>query len=101
GSQVARAVALGEMGHRAELARREPAPEDGDADIGEAILPLRVNAHVIAVDVIGRALGHGRLELLAEVPLELGLEPVRRPAMVEEEELEAGLLAILAKDVAV
>ena len=101
GPQVARAVALGEMGHRAELARGEPTPEDRDADIGEAVLPLRVNTHVIAVDVVGRALGHRRLELLAEAPLELRLEPVHRPAMVQEEELETGLLAILPKDIAV
>ena len=60
-----------------------------------------MNTHVIAVDVVGRDLGHRRLELLAEAPLELRLEPVHRPAMVQEEELETGLLAILSKDIAV
>src|SRR5882672_12692733 len=101
GPQVARAVAKREGGEGPELSGLDPAPQHRDADIGEAVLLLRVNAHVVAIDVLGRDLGHARLELLPQPPLELRLESLGRPAVLEKEELEPGLLAVLTEDIAV
>src|SRR6266849_7965832 len=99
--QIARAIAQAEGGEGPELSGLEPAPQHRDAHIGEAVLLLRVYAHVIAVEVVGWGLGHGRLELLAHSPLELCLEAPGRPAVLEKEELEPGLLAVLAEDITV
>src|SRR5262252_1680041 len=101
GAQVARAVALGELSYRAKLDRGEPTAQHGDADIGKAGLLLWVNAHVVAIHVLRRSLRHAGVERLAEARLELGEEPCLRPAVMQEEELETGLLATLAKHVAV
>src|SRR5262249_55477413 len=63
--------------------------------------PLRMYAEMVTVDVLGRLLGAGRLESQPETPLQLGLEARRRRPVAEEEELEPGLLAVLAQDLAV
>ena len=57
--------------------------------------------NLIAVGILGRILGHGPCQAEAEPTLELGLEAFDRPAVAQEQELQARLLAVLAEHAAV
>jgi len=99
--ELARAVEVGEPRGRLHLGRCHPAAQHRDPHRAVARLFLRVDAHVIAVDVLGRILGRGLCQAEAEPTLELGLEALDRPAVAQEQELQARLLPILAEHAAV
>src|SRR5207245_2356444 len=96
-AQLAGAVALGQIGHGPHLLGGETTPQDRGAGVDVAVLLLRVNADVIAIHVVGRLFGDGGLESEADAPLELGLEALGGPAVLQEEELQPRLLAVLAR----
>ena len=56
---------------------------------------------VVAARVVRRVLGHAGRKREAEPALQLGEEPLARPAVAQEEELQPSLLAALAELVAV
>ena len=60
-----------------------------------------MDAHVVAIGLLGQVLGHRGVETEAEPLLERAPEALGGRAVVEEEELEPRLLAVLAQDVAV
>src|SRR5262247_2075685 len=101
GAQVPSAVALGQLRHRAKLRRGEPAPQHGDADVGKARLLLGVYTHMVAIHVFRRCFRCARGEALPQARLELGKEARLRPSVMQEEELEPGLLATLPEHIAV
>src|SRR6266404_9866156 len=96
-----RAVTLGQIRDRAHLVRAEPPAQDREARVHEPRPLLRMNTHVVAVGLLGQDLGHRGVEAEAEPVLERGLEALGGPSVIEKEELEPGLLAVLAEHVAV
>ena len=96
-----RAVAIREVGGDPQLVRREPASQHGDAHVAIARLPLRVDTDVVAICVVRRLVGHTGREGSAQTLLDRGLEAVGRPAVLEEQELEPGSLAVLPERVRV
>ena len=94
-SDLARPVTVGEVRGRPELDRRGPAPEDRGAHVGGPGHLLRVDADVVPVDVVGRRLGHAGRKGEPKALLDRRLEPFRRPAVGQEEELQSRLLPAL------
>src|SRR5437763_10404485 len=99
--EFARAVAVGEVGGRAHLRRREPPAPHGHARVDVTRLLLRVDPDVVAVDVVGRVVAHAGRQRHTEPFLDRAEEPCRREAVLQEQELEPRLLAVLAEGVRV
>src|SRR6185295_18794219 len=97
GPDRAGAVALGQIGDDPQLVGREASPQHGDADVAVARLALGMDADVVAVGVVRRIVGHARRQRRTEARVQLGLEALGRPSVLEEEELQASALAVLAK----
>src|SRR5207249_1430017 len=70
-------------------------PGSRDARVDQPMLLRAMETHVVAVDVFRRIDGRPVLEGDAEPVLDRREELLRGPAVLEEEELEAGLLAAL------
>ena len=100
-AQLARAEALGQVGHRAHLGRREAAAEHRQADVAPVLLALGMDADVIAIDVVGRLVVDAGRQPEADPLLQRGEKPERRPALVEEQKLQPRLLPALPQHVAV
>src|SRR3989454_151560 len=100
-AQLAIAVTVGGVGEHAQLRRREAPAQHGGARVAEVRLPLRVNTDVVAVDVLGRRLSRRSVERIPQPRLDRPEESLRGPAVLEEEELEARLLAVLAQHLGV
>jgi len=60
-----------------------------------------VDPDVVAVDVVGRFVPHAWRQCHAEPFLDRAEEPRRREAVLQEQELEPRLLAVLAEGVGV
>ena len=56
GAQCAAAEALGQLGGGFQLLAGQAAAQDGGADVAQARLALRMNADVVAEDVVGHLL---------------------------------------------
>src|SRR5262245_48167924 len=95
------AVAVGQIGGHAQLFGSEPPPQHGNADVAGARLLLRVNPDVVAVRVVRRILGHAARQRRSEALLDGRKEPVGGPAVVQEQELQTGALAVLPEHVGV
>jgi hypothetical protein len=101
GPERTRPVAIGQIGGGAHLAGRDPPAHDGEAGVEQARLLLGVDADMVAVDVFRRHLRGGGREGPAEPPFDLRAEALGRPAVLQEEELQSGLLPMLPQNVAV
>src|SRR5713101_7443118 len=78
-----------------------PPTKDGETGVGVAVLLLGMDAHVVAVHVVGGIVGHRGLQAEADAALQLLQEALGRPAMGEEEELEPRLLTVLTQHVTI
>src|SRR6266481_4107916 len=90
-------VAVGEIRCGAQLLRCYAPAQHIRANIGKAGLLLCVNANVIAVHVQGKLFRFGGIERKTEPILQRVQEGVRRPAVLQEKELQAGALTVLAE----
>src|SRR5262245_50056954 len=97
----ARPVAVGEVGDDPHLVGRDAPAEHGDAYVAVARLVLGVDTHVVAVRVVRWVVGYARRERRAQALLDRGLEELRRPAVLEEQELEPGSAAVLPEHVGI
>src|SRR5256885_16033354 len=89
-AHVSVGVALREVRGGAQLLRRNAAAQNIRAYVGEAWLLLRVNPNVIAVNIGRELLRRGCVQGEAQAILKCGQEGLRGPAMLEEEEFQAG-----------
>src|SRR5260221_473156 len=90
-------VAVGEIRCGAQLLRCYAPAQHIRANVGKAGLLLCVNANVIAVHVRGKLFRFGGIERKTEPILQRVQEGVRRPAVLQEKELQAGALTVLAE----
>src|SRR5881296_3698257 len=94
-------VALRQVRGRAHLGGSQPTAQHRDARVDQPLLLLAMEPHVVAVDVLWRVVGHAVLEGPAKPVLDRREELLGGPAVLEEEELEPGLLAALPQHVRV
>ena len=97
GSQLAVGEAIGKVGSGTHLGGGYSPPQNGGTDIAEAGLFLAMNADMVAIEVIRRLLRDCGIEAEADAALELVLEILGSPALLEEEKFQACALAILTK----
>src|SRR5216683_665658 len=90
-------VPIGEIGSGTQLLRRYAPAQHVRADIGEALLLLRVNADVVAMNIRGKLFRLGWIEREAQSILQCAQEGIRRPAVLQEKKLQPRTLAVLAE----
>src|SRR5580704_3550527 len=96
-ADVAVAVAVGQVGGESELCWGDASAQHVGADVGQAELLLSVNADVIAMDVGGDFFRFSGIENEADTLLEFGEEAVGGPAVLQEQEFQAGAFAVFAE----
>ena len=101
GAQFAGGKPLGKIGGAAHLVGGDSSAQSNRSDVGETQLLLRVNADVIAIDVVGRMLFHRWVELESDAILQFVEKTLGRPSVAQEEKLQAGALAMFAQHVGI
>src|SRR5712692_10009741 len=91
-------VALCKVGGGPKLLRGDASAENGSANVRQAGLLLRVNAHMVAIDVRGDLFRLARIEGITQAALEFGKKRAGGPAMLEEQEFQASFFAAVAKN---
>ncbi len=97
GAQFAAGIAFGKIGGRLHLFGRDSAAKGHRSDIRKTGLLLRMNADVVAVDVVGRMLFDRRIKLESDALLQFAKKTVGSPSMPQEKEFQAGALAMFAQ----
>ena len=90
-------VAVGSVGRGAHLLGRDPPPQHRRSNVGIPGLFLSMDPDVIAINVFRWLFFHRRIEMKADAPLQLFLKTLRRPAVLQEQELEPGAFPVLAQ----
>src|SRR5713226_7933473 len=90
-------VPVGEARSSAQLLWRYAPAQHVRADIRKALLLLRVNPNVIAVNVRGKLFPFGGIERKTKPILQCGQEGLRGPPMLQEKKFQPGPLAVLAE----
>ena len=99
GSQLAAGEPFGEIGSSMHLLGGDAPAQHGCSHVAISRLVLRMNADVIAIDVRGRLLGNGGIELKSNPPLQFFQKTVGSPSMAQEEKLQPCALAMFAQHV--
>ena len=97
GAQFAASEVLGEFGGLVQLIAAHAAAENRGAHVAEAGLLLRVNADVVAIDIVGHLLVDRGIELESDDRFKFREERIRGPAFLEEEIFQAGAVATFAE----
>src|ERR1700674_4156141 len=98
-AQFAGSEAIGQIGGSAHLFRRNSSAENGSSHVAVAPLSLRMNSHVVAINVRGRALFYRLIKLKSNPPLQFVQETLCRPSMPQEEELQPRPLAMFPQHI--
>src|SRR5271156_1009006 len=99
GAKLAGSEAVRQIGGGAQLAWLDAAAKHGCSHVGIGILFLRMDAGVIAVDVSRRIFRLRRIQMEAKTAFEFVLKLFRGPAVLEEQEFQAGTVAALAQNI--
>ena len=98
GAQVAVSKTFREFGGSLHLIGADAAAQDSGADIAETILLLRMDADVVAIEVVREALRVLRdRDWKPRRCSSLVLEALRRPAVAKEQKLQSRAFAMLAQ----
>src|ERR1700687_1531859 len=100
-AQFAGREAIGQIGGSAHLFRRNSSAENGSSHVAIARLLLRMNSHVVAINIRGRALFYRLIKLKSNPPLQFVQETLCRPSMPQEEELQPRPLAMFPQHIRV
>jgi hypothetical protein len=79
------------------LVGSDAAAKDHGSHVRETWLLLGMDADVITVNVFGRMLFHGGVELESDAVLQFAEKTLGGPSMTKEEKLQAGTLAMFAQ----
>ena len=101
GAQFAAGKALGEIGSGLHLIGSDAAAQHHRSHVGEAGLLLRMNADVIAVNIVGRMLFDRGIELESDALLQFAEKTLGGPSMTQEEKFQAGALAMFAQNIGI
>ena len=81
GAKLSAGITLGEIGGRLHLIGRDPPSQNDCTHIGKPTLLLRMDADVIAIDIVRRALFRRWIKLEPDAVLQFIQETLRSPAM--------------------
>src|SRR5207237_6618317 len=95
--QLAVSVTLRQIGCGMQLLRRNASAQDGAAHVKQSRLLLRMDAHMVAKNVIRRLLRRSGLQPVAKLALNFLQERFGSPAVLEEEILQPCRLAVFAQ----
>ena len=101
GAQFATGKALGEIRGRLHLLRRDSPAQRHRSHVRETGLLLRMDADVVAVNVVGRMLLDCGIELESDAVLQFGKKAVGGPSVAQEEKFQPSALAMFAQHVGV
>ena len=93
-AQRSAAEALGKFGGGFQLLAAHPAAQHRCANVAQAGLALRMNARMVAEDVLGNLLGHAGQQREVESRLQFCKKTLGGPAFFQKEILHAGLAAV-------
>src|SRR5438309_3979693 len=98
-AQFAGREAIGQIGGSVHLLSGDSSAENGSSHVGVAQLLLRMNSHVVAINILGRRFRDGGIELKSNPALQFVQKTLGRPTMPEEEKLEPRPLAMFPQHI--
>src|SRR5581483_11285348 len=81
GPQITVGVLVCQVGSRAHLLSRDPSPQHCRADVCQSRMFLRMNADVVAINILRRLLRNSRAQPEPDSPLQFLLETFSRPSV--------------------